>query len=209
MNMQSRREFIISEVKRLQTVIFECRYACRITQRDQYDVEYLETRGIPVTGIDWIDALADEQQNHVMLTIERMTELSAQGINFWLDNPAQYSGIIYKAITDYILHYAELSDVYPNLQLPDQEDFEALDDFAKNLYKVYRCYEKEVETGGFMTRLRGRRARSFDMHKAGMTNLNKPILDEEGAVPQKEHQSQLSTAFGYRYRPRKEPNSVD
>ncbi|QXO10306.1 hypothetical protein pEaSNUABM37_00347 [Erwinia phage pEa_SNUABM_37] len=205
MTTQTRREFIIAEVKRLQTVIFECRYACRMTQRDQYDVTYLEERGIPVTGIDWIDALADEQQNHVLLTIDRMVELCDQGINFWLDDPSRYAGIIYKSITDYILYYAELSDIHPNLPLPDQDDFERLDDLAKNIYKVYRCYETEIDTGGFISRLRNGRVRAFDMQKAGMINMGKPILNDDGSVPQKEHQSQLATAFGYRYRPRKEP----
>jgi len=203
----NRRDFIVEEVKRLQTVIFECRYQCRMTQRDQYDVQYLENRGLPVTGIDWIDQLADEQQNTVLLTIERMTELCAQGINFWLENPGTYAGIIYKACTDYIVYYGELSDMYPNLQLPDQEDFEALDELAKSMYRLYRCYESEVETGGFLSRLRGRRMRSFDMVKAGMSTKDQPMLNEDGSVPQREHQSQLSTAFGYRYRPRKEPTA--
>lgn len=207
MTGQTRREHIIAEVNRLKIVIFECRYSCRMTQRDQYDVKYLENRGIPVTGIDWLDQLADEQQNTVLLTIERMTELCEQGINFWLDNPQTYATIIYKAITDYILYYGELSDMYPNLPLPDQEDFEALDNLAKNIYRLHRCYESEIETGTFMSRLRKRRLRSFDIHKAGMTTMNQPLLNEDGSVPQKEHQSQLATTFGYRYRPRKEPTA--
>lgn len=206
MTGQTRREFLISEIKRLQTVIFTCRYSCRMTQRDQYDVQYLEDRGIPVTGIDWIDQLAEEQQNTVLLTIDRMTELCAQGINFWLDNPNPYAGIIYKACTDYIIYYAELSDIHPNLPLPDQEDFEALDKLATVMYRLYRCYESEIETGGFMGRLRARRIRAFDAVAAGAVNKHKPILNEDGVVQQKEHQSQLSTAFGYRYRARKEPD---
>lgn len=205
MSGQNRREFLITEINRLKSVIFDCRYQCRMTQRDQYDVKYLENRGIPVTGIDWLDQLADEQQNTVLLTIERMTELCSQGINFWLDNPQTYAGIIYKAITDYILYYGELSDMFPNLPLPDQEDFEALDELAKNIYVLHRCYESEIDTGSFMGRLRKRRLRAFDMHKAGMSTLNQPLLSEDGSVPQKEHQSQLSAVFGHRYRPRKEP----
>jgi hypothetical protein len=202
----SRHDFIIAEVQRLQTVIFTCRYSCRMTQRDQFDVQYLENRGIPVTGIDWIDQLADEQQNTVLLTIERMTELCEQGINFWLDDPKSYAGIIYKACTDYILYYAELSDMYPNLQIPDQEDFEALDNLATVMYRLYRCYENPIDTAGFMGRLRARRMRAFDAVSAGAVNKDKPRLaNENGEVPQKEHQSQLKAAFGYRYRSRKEP----
>lgn len=202
---QNRRDFIVSELKRLQTVIFECRYSCRMTQRDQYDVKYLENRGIPVTGIDWVDALADEQQNNVLLTIERMTELCAQGINFWLENPQSYAKVIYTSITDYINYYGELSDIYPNLPLPDQEDFEALDELAKNIFRLHRCYESEVETSGFMARLRGRRNRAFNMEAMGMTTRNQPLLNEDGEVPQREHVSQLKNVFGYRYRVRKEP----
>lgn len=206
MTTQTRREFIISEIKRLQTVIFTCRYSCRMTQRDQYDVRYLEERGIPVTGIDWIDQLADEQQNTVLLTIERMTDLCQQGINFWLDDPKSYAGIIYKACTDYILYYAELSDIHPNLPLPDQEDFEALDELATVMYRLYRCYEGEIETAGFMGRLRARRIRAFDAVASGAVRRHEPVLKDEESVPQKEHQSQLASAFGYRYRARKEPN---
>lgn len=204
-HLQTRRDFLVSELKRLKMVIFDGRYSCRMSQRDQYDVTYLEERGIPVTGIDWIDQLADEQQNTLLLTIERMTELCANGISFWLNEPQTYSGIIYKACTDYILYYAELSDLYPNLQLPDQEDFEALDKLATSMYRLYRCYESPIDTGGFMGRLRGRRIRAFDAVAAGAVNKDRYIMRNPDEVQPKEHTSQLSSAFGYRYRARKEP----
>lgn len=203
----SRRDHVVAEVKRLAIVIFECRYSCRIMQRDQYDIETLENRGIPVTGIEWLDNINDESHVSRLLTIEKMCEYATKGVNFWLDDPSSYSGIIYKACVDYITYYAELSDMYPNLQIPDQEDFEALDLLARNMYKLYRCYETELDTATFMGRLRARR-RGFDINHSTVSRYGKPLTDEEGVVPQKEHKSNL-TLFGHRYQPRKEPTNDD
>ena len=203
----NRHAYVIAEVKRLQTVIFECRYNCRIMQRDQYDVEMLEKRGMPVTGIEWLDNLNDESHVYRLLTINQMTEYATKGVNFWLDDPATYAGVIYKAVSDYILYYAELSDIYPNLPIPDQEDFEALDTLAPNIYRLYRCYESEIDVSTFMGRLRSRR-RGFDAAQAHADRINKPRLEDKDIVPQKEHTSRLGL-FGHRYQVRKEPTHDD
>lgn len=201
---QNRRDFVKDEVKRLQTVIFDCRYACRLMQRDQYDVETLENRGIPVTGIDWMDNLADEQHVHRLLTINDMVEYASKRINFWLDEPQIYATIIYKSITDYIEYYAELSDIYPNLPIPDQEDFEKLDNFAATIFRLHRCYEKEVELKGFLGRLRARR-RAFTINGPVGMAKDQPLINEDGTVQQREHTSNLEL-LGYRFQARKEPN---
>lgn len=203
MHGQTRLDFLKSEVKRLQTVIFDCRYQCRIMQRDQYDVATLQSRGIPVSGIDWVDQFADEGPVHRLLTINDMTDLAVNRINFWLDDPKTYSVVIYKAITDYVTLYTELADAYPNLPIPDQEDFEALDELACSIFKLYRCYDKEIELKGLIGRLRNRRRFSVDLHAMGMAQPMIRQLDNE-PPPQREH-STLLPLLGHRYNPRKEP----
>lgn len=201
---ESRHDHLKSEVKRLQTVIFECRYQCRIKQRDQYDMDTLINRGIPVTGIDWMDDLADQQDVSRLLTIDQMVEYCDRGVNFWLDDPKAYAGVIYTAITDYIQYYAELADAYPNLPIPDQEDFEKLDGLATNIYRLYRCYEQPREMSGLLGRIAMRR-RSF----APQVNLApKPLMNDDGSIEQKEHKS-LLPVLGYRFTPRKEPTNND
>lgn len=206
MAVQSRTEYVKDEIRRLQIVIFECRYQCRILQRDQYDVETLTNRGIPVSGVDWMDQFADEQHITRLFTIAQMCEFAEKRINFWLEEPQTYATVIYKSVTDYIALYAELSDMYPNLPIPDQEDFESLDQLATNLFRLHRCYETEIELKGFLGRLRQRR-RSFSLSDYGMT---KPAiqLGNDGEVQQREHVSNLEL-LGHRYRPRKEPENGD
>ncbi|AHI60456.1 hypothetical protein RAY_306 [Erwinia phage vB_EamM_RAY] len=181
-------EFLKSELERLQVVLFECRYECRIRQRDLYDVDYLQNVGLPSSGIAWLDQEMDNQLVDMFLTINKMTECVKNGYNFYINYPETYAGIIYKAITDYIRYYGELSDRFPNLPLPDQDDFEILDQTASKIYTVYRCYEKPEELSGIVGRLR-RRRRSFDLQNpVAEVELQR---DEDGNVIAKEHNSML------------------
>lgn len=202
-----RHQFVKEEVARLQLVIFECRYSCRLMQRDQYDVDTLANRGIPVTGIDWLDQLADEQHVHRLLTINEMVEYADKRINFWLEEPQTYATIIYKALTDYIEYYAELSDIYPNLPIPDQEDFEKMDHLASSIFRLHRCYETEIELKGFLGRLRKRR-RAFTVNGPVGENKHQLLVNDDGSVVQREHQSNLNL-LGYRFQARKEPTNGD
>jgi len=206
MSGMNRTQYVLSEVKRLQSVIFDCRYQCRVKQRDQYDIDYITNRGIPVTGIEWLDVINDDMDVSRLLTINQMTEFAGKGINFWLEDPKTYATVIYKALTDYIQYYAELSDLYPNLPIPDQEDFEAMDALAKNIFRLHRCYDHELPMTGFLGRLQARR-RNFKLSDFGMT---KPdiVLGEDGSVQQREHKSNLEL-LGYRFQHRKEPDDVD
>ncbi|QZA71091.1 hypothetical protein AH06_322 [Erwinia phage AH06] len=177
-------DFLKSELKRLQTVIFECRYECRIRQRDLYDVDYIQNVGVLSSGIAWLDAEMDNQLVDKYMTINQMTDCIKNGYNFYVLYPETYAGIIYKAITDYIRYYGELSDRFPNLQLPDQDDFEVLDGLATKIYELYRCYEKPEELSGVVGRLRKRR-RSFDMQDP--LPQVEVTRDEDGNVIAKEH----------------------
>lgn len=196
-------EYLKSEIKRLQTVIFECTYECRIKQRDLYNIEYLQKVGLPTSGIGWLDQELDNQMVDVHLTINRMTECVKEGHNFYINYPDTYVGIIYKAIVDYIRYYGELSDRFPNLSLPDQEDFEVLDLLASKLYTIYRNFEKPEDTAGMVGRLRRLRSRTFS-NAPEQLDLEKEV-DEAGNVINKEHSS-LMDLFADRMAIRKIPN---
>lgn len=196
-------DFLKSEIKRLQTVIFEGSYECRIKQRDLYDVDYLQKVGLPSSGIGWLDQELDNQLVDVHMSINRMTECVKNGYNFYIQYPDTYAGIIYKAIVDYIRYYGELSDRFPNLPLPDQEDFELLDALATKIYTVYRNFEKAEDTAGMVGRIRRLRRRTFG-NAPEQIEIDKEI-DEAGNVINKEHTS-LMDLFADRMAVKKIPN---
>jgi len=188
-------EVLRSEIKRLNLVIFDSLYACRIRQCDYYDIDYIEKVGLYTTGLPWLDAELDNQWMDVGFSINTMTELVRDGYNFILVDPKTYSGIVYKSITDYMRYWAELSDRHPNTPLPSQEDFEALDKLAQLVYKQYRGYETPEESSGLAARLRAQRSRLFTINTPNKAP-DKP-LDELGTAINKEHESMMDM-FAYR-----------
>lgn len=197
----NRIDQVKTELKRLQIVIFESRYQCQMMQRDIYDLEYINTLGMPVSDIPWVNDVMDTQWSYCLLTINQMVEYINNGVNFKLDEPKTYAGIIYKALVDYMRCYAEISERYPNFPLPDADDFVKMDTAAAKIYEVYRCFEPTEDTAGVLGRLRARRSRVIGVKP----NTPVQVRDQEGNAVVKQHVSQLDS-FGYRIRKRKEPN---
>lgn len=205
----NRTQWLITEVKRLQNVIFKTRYACTVMQRDRFTLDYIDDVGIPVSGIGWLDEVMDSQQSRVLLTINDMTDFVTRHVNFTILEPQTYAEIIYHAITQYLQYYAELAEIFPNLTIPPQEDIEALDSTATCVYTVYRCFEPDPAMSGIAGRFRQRRSRIFAttaLVSAAKAQAQQTGQDGDFAAPA--HRSQLSL-FGHRITQKKAPTNVE
>lgn len=198
----NRLDFLNKELKRLNTVIFESTYQCQMMQRDIYDMDYINTLGMPVSSIQQVNEIMDTQWSYCLLTMNDMVEYIAKGVSFKLDDPKVYAKVVYDSLVDYIKYYAEVSERYPNLPIPDAEDFIKMDDAAAKIYEVYRCFEPTHDMGTIMGRLRSRSRRFSNV--TDVTKPEVPMVDKEGNVVVKQHDTALS-AFSYRISRRKEP----
>ncbi|WP_368912242.1 hypothetical protein [Proteus mirabilis] len=197
---------IVAKLTELSNIIFERTFECRIRQLYLYDLSYIERVGMPSSGMAWLDQEMDNQYVEKDFTINEMTDLIKDGKPFHLLMPQKYSGIVYKHITEYVELWVAINDRLPNIQLPDQEDFEALDATAKQIYELYRCYEEPVELTGLIGRLRAKRSRLFG--KRNEDSDVPPPLVEGDEIRLKQHESLLD-AFGYKLQVRKAPKLCD
>lgn len=200
--IKNRLDFLKSELKRLNIVIFDSTYQCQMMQRDIYDLEYINTLGMPVSTIHAVNEIMDSQWSYRLLTINEMVEYISQGVSFKLEEPKTYAKIVYDSLTNYIKYYAELSERYPNLTIPDADDFIKMDEAAAKVYEVYRCFEPAGDMGSVMGRLRARRRRFSNVND--ITKEEVPKMDREGNIIVKQHESALDS-FSYRISRRKEP----
>lgn len=200
--IKNRLDFLTAELKRLQIVIFDSTYQCQMMQRDIYDLDYINTLGMPVSSIHTVNEIMDSQWSYRLLTINEMVEYIAQGVSFKLEEPGTYAKVVYDSLTNYIKYYAEVSERYPNLQIPDADDFIKMDDAAAKVYEVYRCFEPAGDLGSIMGRIRARRSRFSNVRD--LSKEPAQMLDKEGNVIVKQHETALSS-FSYRISRRKEP----
>lgn len=198
----NRLDFLTKELKRLNTVIFDSTYSCQMMQRDIYDIDYINTLGMPVSSIHAVNEIMDSQWSYCLLTINDMVEYVAKGVSFKIDDPKVYAKVVYDTLVNYIKYYAEMSERYPNLTIPDADDFIKMDDAAAKVYEVYRCFEPTHDMGSVMGRIRARRSKFSNMRD--VTKPEPVMTDKEGKVIVKQHESSLNN-FSYRITRRKEP----
>lgn len=193
-------DVIISKLEEHQIAIFETRFEARMKQIDIIDIDYINNVGMMTSGIGWLDNEMDEQLSDVYLTVNQMVEYIQEGKSFHLVNPYVNAEKVYKLICNYVNLYAEASGRVPNLPLPPQEDFEALDFAAARIYELYRCYEKPVELKGLIGRFRTARARRFTDEA-----INKEVTTDEQGNPIIKQHNPLIEAFDYRLTIKKAP----